>query len=217
MGPRGAALLLVSVAASAAAGEPVTVLAPGYTRLEFPAPVPGTYHLPPLWEAADGQVLDTAGKPTRLRALMGDKVVVMSFIYTQCNDVNGCPLATFVLSQLQAPIQLDPALRDQVRLVTLSFDPQRDTPEVMASYGRSFRQEDFDWSFLTCASSSELAPLLASYDQSTQFIEGEEDVISHVLRVFLIDKSRRVRNIYNTSFLHAETVLSDIHTVLGQR
>ena len=50
--------------------------------------------------------------------------------------------------------------------------------------------------------------------QSPQLIEGEDDVISHVLRVFLIDKSRQVRNIYNTSFLHAETVLSDIRTVL---
>ena len=147
---------------------------------------------------------------------MGDKAVVMSFIYTHCNDVNGCPLATFVLSQLQEPIQADPVLKDRVRLLTLSFDPHRDTPAVMASYGRSFRAKEFDWRFLTCASEADLTPLLAGYDQSTQFSEGEDGVISHVLRVYLIDPDKRVRNIYNTSFLHADTVLSDLRTVLAE-
>jgi len=191
------------------------VLAPGYTSLQFQAPVPGSYPLPALWRATDGRVLDSTGRTVRLHELMGDKAVVMSFIYTHCNDANGCPLATFVLSQLQGPVRSDPALRDRVRLLTLSFDPARDTPDVMASYGSRFREANFDWRFLTCASEDDLAPILDSYDQSTQFTDGEDDVISHVLRVYLIGPDKQVRNIYNTSFLHADTVISDLRTVLA--
>ena len=77
------------------------VLAPGYSALEFPAPAPGTYKLPPLGEAADGALVDSSGAAVRLHDLYDGKTVVLSFIYTSCPDVNGCPLATFVLSQVQ--------------------------------------------------------------------------------------------------------------------
>lgn len=194
------------------------VLAPGYSQLEFPAPVAGTYELPRLWAAADGNILRSDGAATRLHEQLGDKAVILSFIYTSCSDVNGCPLATFVLSRLQGPIQDDPGLRDRVRLVTLSFDPQHDTPAVMRRYGQSFRQDGFDWRFLTTESTQALAPLLDSYDQSILREDGDSGtVISHVLRVYLIDTDKQVRNIYNTSFLHQETILSDLRTVLKPR
>jgi cytochrome c peroxidase len=207
---------LVLGAWSALATEP-EILAPGYKALNYPAPVPGTYQLPVLWSAADGQVLDDSGRLTRLHALMGDKAVVMSFIYTRCNDVNGCPLATFVLSQLQGPISADPLLKDQVRLLTLSFDPQRDTVQVISAYGQKFRDAEFDWTFLTGQSAADLAPVLVDYDQSTQLVSGGDGVISHVLRVYLIDTNKRVRNVYNTSFLHADSVISDLRTSLADK
>lgn len=193
------------------------VLAPGYSKLDFPAPVPGTYDLPPLWAAADADVLTSDGEAARLHEQMGDAAVIMSFIYTSCGDVNGCPLATFVLSQLQAPVESDPVLRDQTRMITVSFDPVHDTPSVMATYGRSFRSEDFDWRFLTTASPAALAPLLEDYDQFVQPAgEDSANVISHVLRVYLIDRHKQVRNVYNTSFLHVETVLSDLRTIVAE-
>ena len=58
----------------------IQVLAPGYTALQFPAPVVGSYQLPVLWAAPDGKVMDSTGRPTRLHDLMGDKPVVMNFI-----------------------------------------------------------------------------------------------------------------------------------------
>ena len=74
------------------------VLAPGYSKLDFPAPVPGTYDLPVLWAAADADVLTSNDKAVRLHEFMGDKAVIMSFIYTSCGDVNGCPLANNCLN-----------------------------------------------------------------------------------------------------------------------
>src|SRR5262245_55499230 len=55
-------------------------------RIEFEAPAPGTYRLPVIKPAADGTVLDARGAERRLHELMAGKVVVLSFVYTQCSD-----------------------------------------------------------------------------------------------------------------------------------
>ncbi len=188
------------------------MLAPGYADLEFVAPTPGTYQLPPIRAAADGAVIDTSGVAHRLHDYLGDRVVVLSFIYTTCSDVNGCPLAAYVLKRLQQRALADPALRDRLRLVSVSFDPRHDTPSVMSAYAARLRADGFDWAFLTGTSDAALAPLLDGYDQFV--IRDESGAISHTLRVVLIDRQRRVRNIYSVSFLHADTVLNDVRTLL---
>lgn len=195
------------------------MLAPGYAALSFDPPRPGTYQLPPLGAAMDGRVLDTEGKPVALHDLLGDRIVVLSFVYTACSDVNGCPLATHVLGEIQERI-LESAsdLTHQLRLITLSFDPLNDTPEVMKAYGSRFEQPSFDWRFVTTQGDAALAPILDDYGQ---WIVKDYDAqgnylgsISHVLRVFLIDRERKIRNIYSISFLHADTVLADVRTLL---
>ena len=198
--------------------EQAQILAPGYRVLEYEAPEPGTYRLPPLGRAGSGLVLDETGRERPLDAFLGEKFVVLSFIFTSCNDVNGCPLATFVLGQLQQRLDADSRLKDQVRMLSLSFDPDFDTPQVMVKYGRQFNRNNYDWRFLTTASTERLQPLLRGFNQSVQkeYNEAGEYTgnISHILRVFLLDKASQVRNIYSVSFLHTDTVLNDIRTLV---
>ena len=85
------------------------ILAPGYSVLEFPTPAAGSYTLPVLGSAADGNLLDESGSPITLHTLYDDRIVVLSFIYTACPDVNGCPLATFVLSMVQRRLATEPS------------------------------------------------------------------------------------------------------------
>ena len=193
------------------------VLAPGWTELEFEPPEAGSYQLPPMGMAGDGNVLDSSGRATTLHKLMGDKVVVMSFIYSSCSDANGCPLATHVLERLQDQLLKDPGKGQGVRFISLSFDPRQDTPEVMQRYGRPYISGDFDWRFLTTSGKSELEPVLKVYGQSIvrdpNGADGEAGNISHVLRVFLIDRRKQIRNIFSASYLHADTMLNDIRTL----
>ena len=197
--------------------EAPVVKAPGYSALAYPAPAPGSYELPPLGEAADGAVIASDGEATTLHALYDGKLVVLSFIYTSCPDVNGCPLAGFVLKQLQQRIGGDARLRDGVRLISLSFDPRIDTPDRMARYGAAFRREGDDWRFVTCDSEDRLAPILDDYDQWVQRDYDEDGnylgSMSHILRVFLIDERGRIRNIYSPSFLHADLLHADLLTL----
>lgn len=193
------------------------VLAPGWRELEFDPPEPGSYQLPPIGMAGDGRVITSDGEETTLHALMGDKVVVLSFIYSSCSDANGCPLATHVLEKLQDQLLEDKSKGEGVRFVSLSFDPVQDTPEVMKRYGRPYISGDFDWHFLTTSSQAALEPILESYGQSIvrdpNTEEGEAGNISHILRVFLVDRNLRIRNIFSASYLHADTMLNDIRTL----
>ena len=198
--------------------EAQKVLAPGYQDLEYQPPAPGSYTLPVLAPAGNGNVINANGQALQLDRLLGDKIVALSFIYTHCDDINGCPLATFVFSTVQNRVAAADDLRNEVKLISLSFDPANDTPAAMAAYGKNFIKDGFDWQFLTTQSERDLAPILAAYHQ---FIRRDVDengravgTFSHILRVFLIDKKRRIRNIYSMSFLHPDTVVNDIRTLL---
>ena len=195
------------------------VLAPGYGDLEFELAAPGSYTLPVLWQAADSRLVDSKGDLLTLYDLISDKFTLFSFIYTRCSDVNGCPLASYVMSKVQHRVMEDEVLKDYVRLVSFSFDPENDTPEVLEQYAGHFRQPGSDWHFVTANSAAELKAMLEAYDQ---FVIREYDQdgkllgsISHMLRVYLIDHIRRIRNIYSVSYLHPDTVINDIRTIVG--
>ncbi len=197
---------------------PAKVLAPGYSPLAFKPPNVGSYQLPIIQEAADGVVLNTKNKKQTLYDLMGDKVVLLSFIYSTCRDVNGCPLATMVLHKIKHRLQKEPELASQLRLLTLSFNPEYDTPVMMQQYAKEFHSDVVDWQFLTTDSEQTLQPILDAYQQSVQKIYDDKGrftgTFSHLLRVYLIDKNKKIRNIYSVAFLHADTLIHDVKTLL---
>ena len=184
----------------------------------FAIPEPGSYQLPPLGPAADGQVLTSEGAPTRLHELYGDEIVLLSFIYTHCSDAAGCPFATAVLHRLGTRLAGEPELLPRLRVLSLSFDPERDTPDAMARYGESFEREGLDWRFLTTESEETLDPILAAYRQNripeVDAAGGETGQFSHLLRVYLIDRARRIRQVYSTELLETDALVADVKTLL---
>ncbi|WP_431067493.1 cytochrome c peroxidase [Methylotuvimicrobium sp.] len=210
-------ILLSSVAVFSVKADNET-LAPGYGALQYELPAVGSYLLPALGKAADGKVLDEQGQAVNLHQLMGDKIVLLSFIYSTCSDVNGCPLATGVFHKIKNRLKKAPELSRQLRLLTLSFNPEQDTPEKMKQYGEHLQDENIEWRFLTTASEAELRPILDNYRQSIQKVYDENGrftgTFSHILRVYLIDRNKKIRNIYSVSFLHTDTLINDVKTLL---
>lgn len=211
-------LALLSGFACRAETAPAPPLAPGYAALPYQLAAPASYTLPVIGAAGDGEILTSDNQPKRLHDLMGDKVVLLSFIYATCSDVNGCPLATQVLHKISRQLQKQPELAAKLRLLTLSFNPANDTPEMMRHYGSGFKTGDYDWRFLTTRDEQTLQPILDAYRQNVQKIYDEKGqftgTFSHLLRVYLIDTDRNIRNIYNVDFLHADTVINDVKTLL---
>jgi protein SCO1 len=186
---------------------------------DYDAPAPGSYHLPVVKVAPDGAVLDSNGKSLNLRDLTRERVTVLSFIYTRCAAPRGCPYATGVLSELHRISVEDSALTKNVRLISLSFDPEYDTPERLATYSEGVNGESAgcEWRFLTTKSRAELNSILTGYDQAVDQRADSNDPqgpLYHILRVFLIDRDGRIRNIYSSGTLDPRLVVSDVKTLL---
>jgi protein SCO1/2 len=193
--------------------------------LDFDPPRPGTYTLHRIMAAPDGDVLGTDGRSQRLSRFTRGHITLLSFIYTTCVDPEGCPLAYRVFETVKQAIVATPGLRGKAQLVTLSFDPLRDTPSAMRHYAGS-RVSDagngVPWYFLTTRSPRALAPLVDGFGQDVRATVDRSSgqprrELSHVLKVFLIDPAGFVREIYTSTFLHPRTILNDIETLLMER
>jgi protein SCO1 len=132
----GWALALVCAAA---------VLALGWTHLKNirPASPHAAPPLPVLGVAPDFSFVSQAGQPVT-RADLAGKVWVADFIFTRC--AGPCPLMTERLSELQRALA---GSGDDVRIVSVSVDPEFDQPPVLAKYAARFGADPARWSFLT--------------------------------------------------------------------
>lgn len=183
----------------------------------FTPPAPGTYSLPPIDTVHDHLLLDSNGEPVRLFALTGGKIAVVSFMYTACSDVGGCPLAAAVLQRVDRALSERSELAARVALLSISFDPERDTPARLAAV-RATLNPRTAWHFLTGRSPADIEPVLADFHQPVAKLWSEDGrwsgLFRHVLKVFLLDRHHRVRNIYSTGFFNPQLVLHDIDTLL---
>jgi protein SCO1 len=213
------ALAAAALAAVAGAGRAHELddRRPAAVTMDFVPPPPGTYALNAIMRAPDGPVLDRDGRRRPLARFTAGKITLLGFIYTSCADPRGCPLTTQVFHTVRHRVSEDPDLRARVRLVSLSFDPRRDTPAAMRHYAADVPDNGVEWAFLTTELPRTLVPLLDGFGQD---VRVELDAhgrpagpLAHVLKVFLIDTRGIVREIYTTSYLYPEVILNDIKTL----
>jgi cytochrome oxidase Cu insertion factor (SCO1/SenC/PrrC family) len=217
---RAALLLAAAFAVPVGAHEAASPL----PALEYVPPPPGTYTLYRIMRAPEGRVVGLDGRTQPLSRYTQGAITLLGFIYTTCVDPEGCPLAYRVFDALREAIAADHRLDGQVRFVTLSFDPARDTPDAMRQYAGSRADEHaggLRWYFLTTRSARELMPLVEGFGQDVRVTfdrtgGAPRRELSHVLKVFLIDRAGDVREIYTSTFLHPQVVLNDIETLLAE-
>jgi protein SCO1 len=186
---------------------------------DYDPPVPGSYSLPVIKVAADGAIIDSNSKSLNLSELTHGRITVLSFIYTRCAAPKACPYAAGVLSQLHALSADDKALATNMRLVSISFDPAYDTPQRLAEYseGMHDQKSGCEWRFATAKSREALDSILNGYGQAVDKRSNANDPqgpLYHILRVFLIDREARIRNIYSSATLDPRLVLADVKTLL---
>jgi protein SCO1/2 len=204
----------IAIACLISASEP-----PRDSDYDYDPPAPGSYSLPVIKPAADGALLDSNNKSVKLRDLTRGRITLLSFIYTRCGAPKACPYATGVLNQIHDLSVDDKTLAKSMRLVSLSFDPEYDTPQRLAAYSDNVRDQKSgcEWSFATAESRAELETILAAYDQAVDKRQDPADSqgpLYHTLRVFLIDREGRIRNIYSSGTLDPRLVIADVKTLL---
>jgi cytochrome c peroxidase len=184
---------------------------------EYTPPAPGSYTLPAIDDVSDHPLIASDGRATSLYEAKRGRAAVVAFIYTTCAEAAGCPLSMAVLARLDGVIAADPDLAERVTLLTISFDPERDVPERLASMRAAHRPHS-DWRFLTTANGAALDEVLTDFGQPVsklRYPDGEwTGFFRHVLKVFLLDDENHVRNIYSAGFLEPEILLNDLRTIL---
>lgn len=96
----------------------------------------------------DTEVIDQNGRKLRFYTdVLRGKTVLISMFYTSCTDA--CPLVNQMLAQVQD--ELGDRVGDDIVLISISVDPDTDTPDVIAKYAERFEPRDNGWYFLTGA------------------------------------------------------------------
>lgn len=188
--------------------------------MDYVPPPAGSYALPAIQHAPDGEVVGADGRRRRLTDFTRGRITLLTLMYTYCTEPTGCGLAFETAVELEQRILAEPALHGRVAFVSLSFDPVNDTPSTMQAYGGAHARErgPLPWHFLTTRSLRALQPMLAGFGQEVE-VEREASgrpkrTIAHMLKLFLLDRDGDVREIYSTAFLHPEAMLNDIRTLV---
>jgi protein SCO1/2 len=153
---------------------------------------------------------DAGGKPFDLARLRG-KAVLVSFIYTTCGGT--CPATTHTLYRVQQALKEATLWGRQVEFVSITLDPARDRPEVLAAYARIFDADPGAWHFLTGPAET-VARVISAWDMWVR--PGPAGALDHPSRIFLLDPGGHQREIYSLEYLRPATVVHDVETVLAE-
>ena len=174
-------------------------------------PGPIALRLPVLRTTPDFTLTTQADEPLRWQDLRG-KVVLVSFVFTTCGG--SCPATTHRMSQVGQALAGKGLLKDdRVRLLSITLDPARDTPEALRKYMKAYDADPAHWTFLT-GPREQVGKVHAAWGMwARPAANGQFD---HPSRVFLVDGRARVREIYNLDFFKPAWVLEDVHLLLEE-
>jgi protein SCO1/2 len=130
---------------------------------------------------------------------------VLTFLFTRCPLPEFCPRMVGHFKQLQRAIVADPLLA-AVRLLSISLDPEFDSPQVLSEYGRAMGADFTRWRFATGAL-DQVAVLTRAFAVHT---ERTGPLLDHTLATALIDAEGRVVELWRGTGWTAEDVLGTL-------
>lgn len=157
------------------------------------------------------RLTDQTGATFSSDALAG-RVTLLDFVYTHCTDA--CPLLSATFQDTQRKLQDQQLLGSKVMLVSLSVDPQHDTPSVMAEYGQQFQADPNSWKMLTGDWDS-VWDVVTGFKVATRPPRPLADApvpggteITHTTAVVLIDPQLQVRDYVDGSGSSPDDLIS---------
>ena len=165
--------------------------------------------LPRIGAAPQLALTTQDGAPLSLSDLRG-KVVLLSFIYTSCTDT--CPLLTGKLAGLQE--KLGPDFGSRVHFLSITVDPERDTPDVLREYGGRFNANPGGWAFLT-GSPEEVASVTGAYGIFVRRTPRGD--VDHSFLTSLVDRAGTLRVQYVGTRFNPDELLTDLRALVRER
>src|SRR6058998_1034129 len=133
-------------------------------------------------------------------AQLAGKIWIADFIYTTCPGP--CPMISSRMSELQKPLE-----KSDVRLVSFSVDPEKDTPEVLRSYAERLQAEPGRWDFLTGPKSVIYKLSHDGFKLAVSDGSDAQGIPVHSTRMALVDRHGQIRGYYDATEADAITKL----------
>jgi protein SCO1/2 len=160
-------------------------------------------------------LINQEGEEVVFPEIIKGQITVMGFIFTHCPDI--CPMTTHNMYLTEKQLKEDEI--NDVKFVAISFDPERDSPEVLKKFAE-VRELDFkSWTLLT-GEKSTVNDLMKRFDvkaiKTDESIDEEgnsEYSMMHTDRISLIDENARLKKNYKGSTINIEELVNDIKTL----
>jgi protein SCO1/2 len=170
------------------------------------------YHVPaPGDQVPEFKLINQDGHAIRLSQFRG-KAVLITFIYTRCPLPEFCPLVTRNFAAINQQLAANPALYANTHLLSVSFDPEHDTPQRLRAFGAQYIGSDAKsafthWDFAVGAQAE-------SFEMAKYFdvgiTKGDNDTINHTLSTTLIGPDGKVAQFYPGNEWTPAQVLADV-------
>ena len=160
----------------------------------------------------DITLTDEGGKPLKLSGYRG-KYVVFTFIYTRCPLPDYCPRMDKFFAAIQREVALRPRLKPAIRLLSISFDPDFDTPATLTAHARKAAADPALWRFATAPRKD--VDAFGAVLGLTVLREGPKgETITHNLRTVLMDPNGNLVKIYSGNEWSPDGVIGDLEALI---
>ncbi|HSS19276.1 MAG TPA: SCO family protein [Pyrinomonadaceae bacterium] len=172
-------------------------------------------------EVPDYRLTNQDGKTIRLHDYKG-KTLLLTFIYTRCQDPNQCTLMSSNFAQIDKELQQQPDVYAKTHLLSISFDSAYDTPKVLRSYGAAYTGKYTDESFAHwefASGSADEVKGIARYFGFSFYMDspgGTEQVV-HTLRTSIIGPDGRVIKVYRGNEWKPEELLKELQNLASEK
>ena len=181
----------------------------GHRPLDSPAPVVDQPHvLEPGEAVADALLIDQGGKPLPMSSLRGHRVA-LTFVYTRCPLPDYCPLMEKYFVTVQQLVKHNPKLAD-VRLVTMTMDPEFDTPAILKPHALDLGADPAIWSFVT-GEPTEVRRFAEQFGIHVERDETNRWQLIHNLRTAVIDPDGKIVKIESGNFWTPAELVADLN------
>ncbi|WP_304130458.1 SCO family protein [Ignavibacterium album] len=162
------------------------------------------------------EFLNQDSSKVKFPELTKGKITLMAMVYTHCPDI--CPMTTHNMQLIESKLSKDEL--EKVRFVVITFDPDRDTPDVLKKFAE-IRDIDFSrWSFLS-GNKQNTKEVMLKFDIKAVPADSSYDAdgnlsyyIVHTDRLSLIDQNGLLRKKYVGSIVDVNEVVNDIKYLL---
>jgi protein SCO1/2 len=135
------------------------------------------------------------------------QALAITFLFTRCPFPNFCPRMANNFAEAQTKLLLRANGQTNWHLLTLSFDPEFDTPAVLKAYAQGYRYDPQHWDFAT----GDLTDITAITEQlGLQFWHDETGSISHNLRAAVVDASGKVQKIFTGNQWTSDELMAEL-------